>query len=345
LPNKFRKREKIMKKNILEKIRSMHLKRNSKPLIVCFTALFIVSMLSMLAMSQAAVDPLSNGGYWITPVPADQSTGRVTQTIISNGVTGSIPGDCYGAYPSIANKNGNWDLTSTPYLSFDIYISEYWQGDLDEHTGFSVIIVDNTNNGWNPSLESACDLSTTYGHTVKLSDGTIMRVADSTTPVHYSIDLRTLHVPINHISQLDWSVRPGMKGYTLNYQITNIQLSATSTAGSQAATPTPTATPTRTPTPTATPAPTTVPSSTTNPTPTPAPTVAPTPKPTATPTATPAPTARPTATPAPTTAPSGTTPTPAPTQAPTPRPTVSPTQSPVTHYWWWWNPFSWRYFC
>jgi hypothetical protein len=139
---------------------------------------------------------------------ADQSTGRVTQTETSNGITGSIPGDCYGAYPTIADRNGNWDLSNTPYLSFDIYINEFWQGDLKDHTGLSVIIIDNTNNGWNPSPESRCDLSTTYGHAVTLSDGSVMRVADSSSLTHYTIDLRNLGVPLNHISQIIWSIRP-----------------------------------------------------------------------------------------------------------------------------------------
>ncbi len=202
-------------------------------------------MISVLATAQAATPQLS-GAYWITPVPADQSTGKVTQTETSSGVTGHIPGDCYGAYPSIAGKSGNWDLTSTPYLSFDVYINECWQGDLKDHTGFSVIILDNTNNGWNPSDESACDLSTTYGHAVTLSDGTIMRVANSNTPTHYTIDLRTLHVPINHISQLIWSVRPGMKGIALNYEITNIQLSSSNLGSTQPSSPTLTVNPTQT---------------------------------------------------------------------------------------------------
>jgi hypothetical protein len=215
---------------------SVHSKKILKPLAICLSALFVISMLSMLAMSQAATPSLS-GAYWIMPVPADKSTGKVTQTETSTGVSGSIPGDCYGAYPTIADKGQYWDLTATPILSFDIYIDQFWQGDLQDHTGFSVIIVDQ-GNGWNPSDESKCDLSTTYGHTTTSRDGSIMRVANSAAPTHYTVDLRTLGVPLNHISQLIWSIRPGMQGVTLNYQISNIQLSSTSGSGSPSQAPT-----------------------------------------------------------------------------------------------------------
>jgi hypothetical protein len=246
-----------LKTNIFEKIaRSIHTKKISKPLAICISTLFIISMISILATSQAQTNPLT-GQYWITPVPADQSTGRVTQTEISTGVTGSIPGDCYGAYPTIADNKGNWDLTATPILSFDISINEFWQGDLQDHTGLSIIIVDATNNGWNPSDESACDLSTTYGHAATTGDGSIMRVADSAAPTHYTIDLRTLGVPINHISQLIWSIRPGMKGITVNYQISNIAVSSTGVTANPASitAPAPAATPTVPPTQTSAPTP------------------------------------------------------------------------------------------
>ncbi|MGD6805566.1 MAG: hypothetical protein ACQCN4_01210 [Candidatus Bathyarchaeia archaeon] len=317
---------------------SINRRKALKPIALLLSVLFIAGSVSALATTQAANVPLS-GGYWITPVPADQSTGRTTQTETATGVTGYIPGDCYGAYPSIADANGYpyWDLTATPYLSFDIYIDEFWQGDLQEHTGLSVIIIDATNNGWNPSMESACDLSTTYGHSVKLADGTIMRVADSATAKHYVIDLRTLGVSLNHVSQLIWSIRPGMKGIPCNYQITNIQVSASPTTSNPSAItdpiPTPTATPTSTPAPTA--APTVTPTPTDAPTPTVAPTVAPTatPAPTVAPTPTAEPTTQPTPTQSPTTAPTRT-----PTQTQT-NPTVS-TPQPQIHYYWWWNMFN-----
>jgi hypothetical protein len=256
-----------LKTNILEKItRSIHSKKISKPLAVCISALFVISMISMLATSQAQTNPLT-GQYWITPVPADQSTGRVTQTQITGGVSGSIPGDCYGAYPTIADKTGNWDLTATPILSFDISINEFWQGDLQDHTGLSVIIVDQTHNAWNPSDESACDLSTTYGHAATSTDGSIMRVANSAAPTHYTIDLRTLVVPLSHISQLVWSIRPGMKGVTVNYQITNIQVSdSATTAPAPTTTPAPTASPTPTQTPKPTASPTAIPTPSPEPT-------------------------------------------------------------------------------
>ncbi|MCW3999403.1 MAG: hypothetical protein NWE93_04105 [Candidatus Bathyarchaeota archaeon] len=320
-------------------------RKNTKSIAICLCALFLVSALTTLVMAQAASTPLS-GGYWIMPVPADQSTGKVTQTELSNGVTGYIPGDCYGAYPTIANKNGYpyWDLTNTPYLSFDIYINEFWQGDLKDHTGLSVIILDATNNGWNPSLESRCDLSTTYGHAVTLKDGSVMRVADSSSPTHYTIDLRNLGVPLNHIAQLVFSVRPGMKGIGLSYEITNVQLSSSGGVSNPAPTPTATATPTPAPTATATPKPT----------------VTPTKTPTATPTATPSPTEAPTPTPTsaqpPVTRPPHwhyPTPTAAPTTAPTSSPTQQPTSSPTPsntnqpsapQYSWWWNIFSWNRF-
>jgi hypothetical protein len=301
------------------------------------------------ALTNPTINPLT-GKYWLMPVPADQSTGKVTQTENANGVTGYIPGDCYGAYPTIANKNGYpyWDLRETPYLSFDIYVDEFWQGDLQDHTGLSVIVLDATNNGWNPSEESACDLSTTYGHAVTLRDGSIMRVADSTAPTHYTIDLRTLNVPLNHVSQLIWSLRPGMKGIPCNYQITNVQLSSSS----QLSDPQPTATPTPAPTATPTPKPTATqtPKPTVTPTPTPTATPTPSPKPSATPSPEPTATPKPTETSKPTpTATAQPTPTQSPTKAPTttPKPTSTPTLKPATfnffNFWWPWQAFIWTH--
>lgn len=195
----------------------------------CWISLAFLLCLSLFVSSGNVIGavPSLSGAYWIMPVPADQSTGKVTQTETSIGVVGYIPGDCYGAYPTIACSSGYWDLRAKHFLSFDFYANEFWQGDLKDHTGFSVIIVDSTGGVWNPSEESACDLSLSYGHAVTLKDGTVMRVADSTTPQHFVVDLASLGVPLGHVTQLIWSLRPGMKGIDCSYSISNIELSST----------------------------------------------------------------------------------------------------------------------
>ena len=93
-----------MKTNLFGKtLHSLHTKKISKPFAIFLSIFFVVSIVSVLAIlpAQAATDPLS-GAYWLNPVPADQSTGRVTQSILSNGVSGYHPRRLLRRLPNIS---------------------------------------------------------------------------------------------------------------------------------------------------------------------------------------------------------------------------------------------------
>lgn len=217
-------------------------------------ALIVLAVLPMEATP--ATDPLSTG-YWLMPVPADQSTGKVIQSEITGGVAGYIPGDCYGAYPTWQAPNPHFNLASTPILSMDVYVDACWQ--------LYIIVVDQSR-GWNPY---GWEITQQYGHTEKIHDGSTMRVADSNASTHFTVDLRSANIPLDKIGRIQVNIVPGMKEVPSNYRITNLSVSAAGNASTptpvptssptpppSTASPTPTAKPTTSPTPSATPKPT-----------------------------------------------------------------------------------------
>lgn len=192
---------------------SLNMRKSVFSLLLVF-GLCVVAVLPAYATVYSG--PL-NGAYWLMPVPADQSTGRITQTEISNGVSGYIPGDCYGAYPTLTRDNPYFNLSATPYLSMDIYASECSQ--------LYIIIVDQSNGGWTGFQWDITDL---YGHGIQLGDSSPMRVANSATPQHFEVDMRQAGLPLDNIGRISVNVVPGMKGIPCNYTVTNIAVSASS---------------------------------------------------------------------------------------------------------------------
>ncbi len=229
----------------LTSFQSTYRKRLSKPLVICISALLLSSIVSLLATqpttAAAASDPLQSG-YWQSPVPADQGTGKVTQKILSNGVSGHIPEGVYGAYPSLDTTTG-FDLTKTPILSVDLWA--------DQVVEIHIIIVDQGNGVWNPK---GWEVTSQYGKVARSDDNQHdIRLATTTSanPIHFEIDLRTAGIPLNHVGRISINFVAGML-FDTDYQVTN--LSVKSATGSTSPTTTPEnpqtdPTPTQTPTP------------------------------------------------------------------------------------------------
>jgi len=344
---------------IFGKLHSLHLKRISKPLGIAISALFIISMMSMLAQPAAAATGSLAGGKWIATAhynTGDMGTYNIPHTesgLSASGVTNidnlKLPKEIFRGYTNWDAQGGGWDLRNTPILSFDIWADKVMQ----IHVG----LVDTTN-GWNAGYgEEVADtyFAQTYGQpakvtygvgTVKSPDGawTIMVGPSDKSTQHFEVDMRDWGVTLGHVGQIVFDVTCSWQN-DINWKISNVVVSSNG-VGSSAPTATPTATPkptvapTQTPTPTATPTP--------KPTVTPTPTIAPTPTPTKAPTPTATPTSQPTTTP--TTTPNPTThptQTPAPTQTITPTPaptTATSTPSPTTPYRYsWWGMFNWNF--
>ncbi len=314
-----------MNTRIFGKLHSLHLKKISKPLGIAISALFIISMIAMIATQPAAaattVGSLA-GGKWIATAHtnvAPITTYNIPHT--ENGLSASsvtnidnlkLPKEIFRGYTNWDAQGGGWDLRNNPILSFDIWADKVMQ----IHVG----LVDTTN-GWNAGYgEEVADTyfaqtynqpaKVTYGvGTVKSPDGawTIMVGPSDKSTQHYEVDMRDWGVTLGHVGQIVFDVTCSWQN-DINWKIYNVAVSSNGVGS-----PAPTATPT--PTPTATPKPTVAPTAT--PTATPKPTVTPTPTPTATPT--PKPTVTPTPTPT--------------TIAPTPTPTKTPTpnSNPTTH--------------
>lgn len=273
-----------------------------------------------------------------------------------------LPSSIFRGYSRWDANGGYFNLQSTPYLSFDIWVDKTMQievGLVDTSNGgwvggYNTLVADTYHNG----QANTPPYNNLYGtSTVKSADGywIIMVGPSDGSTTHYTIDMRTLGCSLSHVGQIIFDTTCNWQS-DMHWKISNVVVSS-----SLSSNPAPTATPTPTPTV----APTSTPKPTATPTVTPKPTVTPTPAPTSTPTVTPKPTATPTPKPTATITPNPTataTPTPAPTSAQTPTaspkptataaPTAKPTFPPVTpkptppsNPWsGWFNWFSWARF-
>ncbi len=367
-----------MNTRIFGKLHSLQLKKISKPLGIAISALFIISMIAMIAQPAAAATGSLAGGAWICQ--AHYNTGDMGPYAISHtesGVSASgvtnvdncrLPAEIFRGYCEWDAQGGGWNLQSTPILSFDIWADKVMQ----IHVG----LVDTTS-GWNPGYgEEVADTyfaqtynqpaKVTYGvGTIKSPDGAwnIMVGPSDGSTQHYEVDMRNWGVTLGHVGQIVFDVTCNHQA-DINWKISNVVVSSNGVgtpAPTVTPTPTPVATPTPTvvptPTPTATPTPTPIitPTPTVTPTQTPTPTVVPTPTPTADPT--PEPTTTPTQIPTAPTIPSApatpSNPTTDPTQTPAPTQTTTPTQAPTEptspaptyiHRYNWWGMFNWNFF-
>ena len=353
-------------------LHSSNLRRISKPLGIAISALFIISMLAMIAAQPAAAATITigslSGGKWIAMAhynTGDMGPFNIPHTesgVSASGVTNidncQLPSEIFRGYTEWDAQGGGWNLQSTPILSFDIWADKVMQ----IHVG----LVDTTN-GWNPGYgEEIADTyfaqvygqpaQITYGvGTIKSPDGqwNIMVGPSDKSTQHFEVDMRNWGVTLGHVGQIVFDVTCNHQA-DINWKISNVVVSsngvgtpAPTVAPTPIATPTPTVIPTPTPTatPTPTPAPTLTPTQTPTPTiaPTPTPTAAPTPEPTTTPTQTPTPIV-------PSAPPTSPNPTTNPTQTPAPTQTTTPTEPPTSpapthiHRHQWWGTFNWNFF-
>jgi hypothetical protein len=307
------------------------------------------------APSQGTIGNLA-GGKWINEAHYNTGDmGKYSITYTETGTTSAsgvkdiancyLPSSIFRGYSRWDANGGYFNLQSTPYLSFDIWVDKTMQlevGLVDTSNGgwvggYNTLIADTYHNG----QANTPPYTNLYGtSTVKSSDGNwiIMVGPSDGSTTHYTVDMRKLGCSLSHIGQIVFDTTCNWQA-DMHWKISNVVVSSDGAASNPQPTPTPT--PTATPAPTATP--TATPKPTATATPTPKPTATATPKPTAT--ATPTPTS--TAPPAPTKTPAPTV-TPKPTAAPTVKPTVPPAtpQPTVPSYPWfhWYNWFSWARF-
>jgi hypothetical protein len=316
------------------------LKKNTKLLAVCTIAVFAFSLISFSASatdSSGTVCGNLSSGKWICQahyntgnmgvynIPYTQ--GAISASGIPNVENCYLPSAIFRGYNRWDANGGYFNLKSTPYLSFDIWVDKVMQievGLVDTSNGkwtggYNILIADTYHNG----KANTPPYTNLYGvSTVKSADGTwiiMMGPSDGST-THYTVDLSKLGVSLNHIGQIIFDVTSNHQN-DIHWKIENIVVS-------NAAVINPTTTPTATPAPTATPTPT--PTETQDPvaTPTQEPTTTPTPTATPDPTSTPTPTDTPNPT-------ATSTPKPTATAKPTPKPT--PTQTPYSWWWSWFN--------
>jgi hypothetical protein len=278
---KFRKREKVNTRIFGTTLHSSQLRRISKPLGIAISAIFIISMLAMIAAQPAAAATTTvgslAGGAWICqahyntgdmgPYAIQHTESGVSASGVTNIDNCKLPSEIFRGYCEWDAQGSGWNLQSTPILSFDIWADKVMQ----IHVG----LVDTTN-GWNPGYgEEIADTyfaqvygqpaQVTYGvGTIKSPDGAwnIMVGPSDKSTQHYEVDMRNWGVTLGHVGQIVFDVTCNHQA-DINWKISNVVVSSNGVG-----TPAPTATPKPTTNPTQTPAP--APTQTTTPTQAPA---------------------------------------------------------------------------
>lgn len=274
-----------MKTNLFQRA----FKKNAKPLAVCLILVFAVSLLSVMLTSSAASDTkygnLSDG-KWICQAHYNTgsmgtynipySQGEISASGIPNVESCVLPAAIFRGYNRWDANGGYFNLQSTPYLSFDIWVDKVMQievGLVDTSGGkwtggYNTLIADTYHNG----KANTPPYTNLYGATTtKSADGTwILMVGPSNgATTHYTVDMKTLGCSLSHIGQIIFDVTSNHQN-DIHWKIENIVVSNTATPSPSTdptATPSPTDTPSATPTPTATAKPS--PTATPKPTPTP----------------------------------------------------------------------------
>lgn len=273
-----------MKTNLFRRV----YKKNLKLLAACLTAIFAISLLTVtLTTTTAASSSIGNlsSGKWICQAHYNTgsmgtynipySQGAISASGIPNVEGCYLPAAIFRGYNRWDANGGYFNLQSTPYLSFDIWVDKVMQievGLVDTSGGkwtggYNTLIADTYHEG----KANTPPYTNLYGtSTVKSADGNwILMVGPSDgSTTHYTIDMRTLGCKLNHIGQIIFDVTSNHQS-DIHWKIQNIVVSSTATPTTDPTnTPSPTDTPSATPTPTATATPT----PTVKPTPTPTPT-------------------------------------------------------------------------
>lgn len=275
----------IVKTNLFQRF----FKKNAKLLAVCTIAVFAFSMLSLVLITSAASSSATvygnlSSGKWICQAHYNTGSMGTYNIPYSQGATSSsgipnvencyLPSAIFRGYCRWDANGGYFNLKSTPYLSFDIWVDKVMQievGLVDTSNGqwnggYNTLIADTYHNG----KANTPPYNNLYGaSTVKSSDGNwiIMVGPSDGSTTHYTVDLSKLGCSLNHIGQIIFDVTSNHQN-DIHWKIKNIVVSNSQTP-SPTGTPGPTGTPTTSPNPTATATP--KPTPTVKPTPTPTP--------------------------------------------------------------------------
>ena len=144
-----------------------------------------------------------------------------------------LPASIFRGYVRWDANNGYFNLESTPYLSFDIWVDHTMQ--------IEVGVLDTSNSGYNPVNTLIADTyhngqanspPYAYGYgiaTTKSPDGAweIMTGPNDCSMQHYVIDLRTLGVPLTHLQQIVIDLTCAHQ-YDMSWKIHNVVLSSKS---------------------------------------------------------------------------------------------------------------------
>lgn len=142
-----------------------------------------------------------------------------------------LPASIFRGYVRWDANDGYFNLQSTPFLSFDIWVDHTLQ--------IEVGVLDTTNGSYNPAGTLIADTYHngqantppyvySYGTgTVSSPDGawTVMTGSKDGAMQHYVIDLRTLGVPITHLQQIVIDMTCAHQ-FDMNWKIHNIILSS-----------------------------------------------------------------------------------------------------------------------
>jgi hypothetical protein len=123
-------REKVNSR-IFEKLHSLYLRRISKPLGIAISALFIISMIAIIATQPAAAATTTvgslAGGKWIATAHTNVepiTTYNIPHTetgLSASGVTNidnlKLPKEIFRGYTNWDAQGGAWNLQSTPILA------------------------------------------------------------------------------------------------------------------------------------------------------------------------------------------------------------------------------------
>jgi hypothetical protein len=276
-----------VKTNLFRKI----FRKNTKLLAVCITAVFAISILSIV-MATAAADSSAvaygnlSSGTWICAAhynTGDMGLYDISHTLGATSASGIpnvegcyLPASIFRGYNRWDANGGYFNLQSTPYLSFDIWVDKVMQievGVVDTSNGgwvggYNTLIADTYHNG----QANTSPYTNLYGATTaKSPDGAwiIMVGPSDGSTTHYTVDMRTLGCSLSHIGQIIFDVTSNHQN-DIHWKIENVVVSNTAgTPTTPASTTNPTATPTPTAAPTATPKPTVTPTPTPVSTPTP----------------------------------------------------------------------------
>jgi hypothetical protein len=196
-----------------------------------------------ISVIKAGAGQVANLAYGHWSCVAHYNTGDMGQYNISHdevGLSASgipsldncfLPSEIFRGYCRFDSNGDYFNLQNTPIMSFDIWIDKTMQieaGALDKTNGVenpaSVLVADTYHNG-NANTPPYNDL---YGVRTEMSDDgawIVMCGPSDKTLTHYTVDLRTLGIPLNNVAQIYFSFT-ALHWADMNWKIYNLVLSS-----------------------------------------------------------------------------------------------------------------------